>query len=319
VASSGCTALPGLVCNNMGSIGVLLGNGDGTFKPVVNYGSGTANAVSVVAGDINGDGKPDLVVANACVISMPTGNINCSTVNTLLGNGDGTFQPAIVNSTPEFLLGQLAVEDLDGDRKLDVVCGTTFGTDFILFGNGDGTFQPAMVTRIGGVAQGLGGVGEGAGVAITDLNGDGKLDVVSSGVTVLLSIRPPVSSTLLTSSAMPSYLNQQVTFAATVSGQGATPTGSVLFQISVNKPVTVPLVNGQATFSWTFAKTGPRTVTARYLGDGTHAPSSSNVVAQPVNALSVTTTMLTASLNPSMVEQAVTYTATVRNGIGIPA
>jgi hypothetical protein len=162
-------------------------------------------------------------------------------------------------------------------------------------------------------------VGEGAGVAITDLNGDGKLDIVSSGVTVLLNIRPPVSSTLLTSSAVPSYLNEPVTFTATVGGQGATPTGSVVFQISLNKPVTVPLVNGTATYSWTFAKAGARTVTARYLGDSTHAPSSSNVVAQPVNALSMTTTNLNASLNPSMVGQPVTYTATVSSQSGVVA
>src|SRR5262249_40582188 len=47
-----------------GAITVMLGNGDSTFKPGVNYMIGT-NAVSVTIGDLNGDGKPDLVAADA--------------------------------------------------------------------------------------------------------------------------------------------------------------------------------------------------------------------------------------------------------------
>ena len=51
--------------NGDGSVGVLLGNGDGTFQPVVTYDSGAAVADFVVIADVNGDGKPDIVVANA--------------------------------------------------------------------------------------------------------------------------------------------------------------------------------------------------------------------------------------------------------------
>jgi hypothetical protein len=47
-----------------GTVGVLLGNGDGTFRPAVTYGSGVQYATSVPVGDVNKDGKPDLVVAN---------------------------------------------------------------------------------------------------------------------------------------------------------------------------------------------------------------------------------------------------------------
>ena len=53
-------------CTN-GTVSVLLGNGDGTLQTAVTYGSGGIYAQSVVVADVNGDGKPDLVVANYCV------------------------------------------------------------------------------------------------------------------------------------------------------------------------------------------------------------------------------------------------------------
>ena len=52
-------------CSTEGSAGVLLGNGDGTFQTAVTYGSGGLNPLSVAVADVNGDGKPDLLVANA--------------------------------------------------------------------------------------------------------------------------------------------------------------------------------------------------------------------------------------------------------------
>ena len=70
-----------------GKLTVMLGNGDGTFQPPVNYTVGE-NSKSVVVGDFNGDGKLDLAVANAA-------NLPGNTVSVLLGNGDGTFQAAV--------------------------------------------------------------------------------------------------------------------------------------------------------------------------------------------------------------------------------
>src|SRR5438128_2058650 len=97
-----------------GSMGVLLGNGDGTFQPVVNYGLGS-NPDSVAIGDFNGDGKLDLAVANS------GGYGNPASMKLLLGNGNGTFQPAL-----EFVgagspnPSSLAVGDFIGHGRLDV-------------------------------------------------------------------------------------------------------------------------------------------------------------------------------------------------------
>jgi hypothetical protein len=76
-------------------VAVLLGNGDGTFQPAVTYGTGAYFATSVAVGDVNGDRIPDLLVTNSC-LNMEHECIGDGALSVLLGNGDGTFQPAIV-------------------------------------------------------------------------------------------------------------------------------------------------------------------------------------------------------------------------------
>jgi hypothetical protein len=157
-----------LAVSNRGSntVSVLLGNGNGTFAAAGNIAAGTAPS-SVVASDINGDGKPDVIVADGGAF-----NPSAAGVSILLGNGNGTFQPAVLlpaGSTPV----AVAVGDFNGDGSPDLVVANIHGADIsILLGNGNGTFQAAADYVAGAVPTV---------VAIGDLNGDHAPDLAVAG------------------------------------------------------------------------------------------------------------------------------------------
>ena len=156
---------------------ILLGKGDGTFTTGTKL---SLTAPPLAVGDFNGDGKPDLVWGNGTSLTV------------LLGNGDGTFQPAI-NTDVGNSFSYFGVADLNGDGKADVVAVNNTEV-FVFLGKGDGTF---MIGAQYGAPMGT------VQAVFADFNGDGKLDVAmaSAGlVTVLLgkgdgTFKPPITST----------------------------------------------------------------------------------------------------------------------------
>jgi hypothetical protein len=154
-----------------GDFAVLQGNGNGTFQAatdvtVGSYALYASAPYDIAEGDLNHDGVPDLVVTDW----------RASTVNVLLGNGDGTFQPPVSYAVGTSPYG-VVLADLTGDGALDILTANRDADAShdisILMGNGDGTFQPATY-----VADGTGTNS----VAVADLNGDGKLDLAATNL-----------------------------------------------------------------------------------------------------------------------------------------
>jgi hypothetical protein len=154
-----------------GGIQIFKGNGDGSFASGLFYSTGGADALTIVTGDFNHDGFPDLAVVNSNPQSTPpTYNI---TVSVLLNNGTGGFTtPAAVytvNSSTG-IAEDIAAADINNDGILDlIVTENNPGVVAVLLGNADGTFQTASTPAF--TYNFLGNV------AFGDLNGDGKLDL----------------------------------------------------------------------------------------------------------------------------------------------
>jgi uncharacterized repeat protein (TIGR03803 family) len=135
---------------------------------------------------------------------------------------------------------------------------------------------------------------------------------LTGGGTVFKLATRTTPTITLTSSANPSYIDQNVTFTATVTGSGMTSTGSVTFEENQAVVGTVTLSGGQAAFPITFTQRGTLPITASYSGDLNYNPVNSTLLKQAVNQYP-TTTSLVSNLNPSTFGQSVTLTATVNS------
>ncbi len=151
------TECGGSTCGSNGSLSILMGNGDGTFQPRVDYGT-KHRPTGIAVGDFNHDGVIDIAVANT----------NSNSISVLLGKGDGTFNGQVTYPVQSASVDIIAA-DFNGDGKLDLATGYTGGSIAVLLGNGDGTFQP-FVNYSGACCTS-------SGLIAGDFNGDGKLDI----------------------------------------------------------------------------------------------------------------------------------------------
>ena len=291
---------------------VSLNNGDGTFARPTCYGAPAGNSVAV--GDLNGDGYPDLVVSSW----------NAGAEGVLLGKGDGTFQNApsnIPDPSNSTGVSSVALGDLNGDGKLDVVLGSNGaspgeapGTFSVSYGNGDGTFGTAINVNATVTGDYVGGV------AVADLNGDGVPDILASDnaatVNVMLGSLQTVATATVTgisplgpsggqdgvyasyvgdsfyagSASAGTYLTTKtvqptlalasnvstvtvggkVTLTATISpgyAQGHSPSNAVTFYMNGNSIGTATPSNGVATLKPTLTVVQMDSFTATYAGD----------------------------------------------------
>jgi hypothetical protein len=181
--------------SDVNKIAVLKGNGDGTFQSPVTYDTGGVSAQSVAVGDLNGDKKPEIVVASGQLN-------NAGSVGVLLNNGNGTFQAAVNYSSGGLPPNSVAIGDINGDGHADIViCDNGSGLVGLLLGNGNGTLQSVISYPAPSAMS----------VVISDVNGDNHPDLVTGqygngAINVLLNdgkggLQPVVSYAFTASSA----------------------------------------------------------------------------------------------------------------------
>jgi len=183
-------------CYSQRDVYVLLGNGDGTFKPYIttSFAAQLINNVGpsdyfMAAVDVNGDGRTDLVYSGfgpRIVYKDPSGGTYTgpsATVEVMLANSDGTFAPP--NTVATNLTGYVvAASDLNGDGIPDLVLqgGLDFGGVELMFGKGDGTFSGAVALDLPAQSYAVDFA------AAADFNSDGKPDILLQRFELSLSM-----------------------------------------------------------------------------------------------------------------------------------
>jgi len=313
-----------------GGVAVLLGKGDGTFEAPVSYSSGGFEAISVAIADVDGDGHPDLIVANECSIAADCGVYPSSSVGVLHGNGDGTFE-APVSFVSGYGTDGMAVVDVNRDGAVDLIVAGEGDIVGVMLGNGDGTFQSVVAYDLGGFSSSI---------AVEDVNGDGKLDVVggvicptacpSAALSVLLgngdgTFQTPILSSLPTEDLFSSIAIRDL------DGDGKPDVVLASFN---SASAEVLLGNGDGTFQAPQKYlAGLRQMLSVAVADldadgkpdllaagkcGKCAGTNLNLQVLLNRFDAPASVALTSSPNPSLVDQAVTFTATVTSNPPVP-
>ena len=235
------------ISGDQAQVYVLLGIGNGSFlkQPTINIlteGTIGVDGTDIDVADLNGDTIQDLVVAFA---------LNGSRTAILLGNNDGTFQPARIITEPGLRVPQYqAIADFNRDGFLDLALSLANGTEGlfeILRGNGDGTFGAPQLYAVPPPLSSVGG-----GTIVTgDFNRDGRPDIglpitgASTGLAVFLNstgsvvVAPAYGSVTATPSTIASGSSTEIQI--TLTAGAVAPSGGFTFSLSSSNSTVLPV------------------------------------------------------------------------------
>jgi hypothetical protein len=284
-------------------VGMLVGNGDGTFQPTQEFDTGGFDSTWVAAVDLNGDGRPDLLVEN------PNTGSDFS-LGVLINS---TFQSSTTTTLTSSLNPSVYGQSVTFTATVKSSAGTPPGTVQILYGStvvGTGTLASGKASiPVSSLPAGSDSV------TASYLGGGGFASSTSGPLTEV--VNKAATSTTVTSSLNPGGIGQPITYTATVTSQyGGAATGSVTFTSNSQTLGTASLSGNTASLTTSFSSSGTYIITAKYSGDSNNIASTSANLSQTI--IASTTTTLTSSLNPSTVGQAVTFKATVSSSSGTP-
>ncbi|MGA9528927.1 MAG: FG-GAP-like repeat-containing protein [Terriglobales bacterium] len=269
-------------CSNIGTVGAMTGNDDGTFNTVAGYAlgygflSGGQYTTSVAVADVNGDGKPDLIVTNSCYsatqctqggdggVSVLINTTHAATTTTLSSapNPSNIYQSVLLTSTTTSVTAMGS-----GDTVTFYDGPTALGTSTTT--NGVATFPTSWTSA--GTHQ----------LKATYAGGVWTAPSSSAMVKQVVNLFP--STTTITASPNPSNFEQPVTMVAKVSSaEAGGPTGTVTFKNGATSLGTETLSAGQAILVRSNLPVGTLTITATYNGDSQSAKSTGSTI-QNVN------------------------------------
>jgi hypothetical protein len=164
--------------NNPVCVLVMLGNGDGTFGNPTSYSISIDTPKVLAVGDVNGDGKLDIVTANINTDTEPNNSRHYS-ISVMLGNGRGGFSQAQDYYPGSGLYGptSVAVSDLNGDGRPEIIVGSSQGLVDVWGTDRKGTTWNEEAEFASSTSSG--GTGTST-LAVGDVNGDGRPDIVAT-------------------------------------------------------------------------------------------------------------------------------------------